>query len=307
MHTIKFVAQQTGLSQHTIRAWERRYGALTPERTLTNRRLYSAEDLEKLSLLRKAVGAGHSIGQIAALSLNELKSLQTDSAANSQRSDRAASTAIETPQRHPYLEDCLRAIEQLDAEALEYCLTRSAAMLGAAAMINQVMIPLLNSIGESWREGDLRPAHEHMATAILRTFLGGILASFQPSSDSPRLIVTTPVGQIHELGALIAGVTAASEGWTVLYLGPNLPATEIAGAARQSGAAAVALSIVYPPDDARLAQEITALRKFIGNDMPILAGGRAAVGYRTALDSIGAILTEDFQTLRQELEAVRSR
>src|SRR5579871_2950965 len=75
MHTIKFVAQHTGLSAHTIRAWERRYAALSPERTATNRRLYSTDDMEKLSLLRRAVQAGHNIGQIARLSLSDLQRL----------------------------------------------------------------------------------------------------------------------------------------------------------------------------------------------------------------------------------------
>ena len=67
MHTIKFVAIHTGISPHTIRAWERRYSALSPDRTATNRRLYSTTDIEKLSLLQRAVQAGHSIGQIANL------------------------------------------------------------------------------------------------------------------------------------------------------------------------------------------------------------------------------------------------
>src|SRR5579871_1811614 len=162
MHTIKFVAQHTGLSAHTIRAWERRYAALSPERTATNRRLYSTDDMEKLSLLRRAVQAGHNIGQIARLSLSDLQRLLAQN---------EALEAEKAPAKFLPLEECLRAVEQLDAAALEYALTRAAAMLGTLVMIDQVALPLLQRIGERWREGEVRVAHEHMASAIVRTYL----------------------------------------------------------------------------------------------------------------------------------------
>lgn len=91
----------------------------------------------------------------------------------------------------------------------------------------------------------------------------------------------------------MAAVTAASQGWRVLYLGPNLPAEEIAGAAHQAGASVVALSISYPPDDTRLDQEVAALRKYVGPEVTIVAGGRAAPSYRLALDSVRAIYVSD--------------
>src|SRR5689334_2672996 len=75
LHTIRYVAMRTGLSQHAIRAWEKRYNALSPSRTVTNRRLYTEEDLEKLLLLRQAVEIGHTISQIAMRSVSELREL----------------------------------------------------------------------------------------------------------------------------------------------------------------------------------------------------------------------------------------
>ena len=307
MHPIKFVANYTGLSQHTIRAWERRYSALSPERTSTNRRLYSEHDLKKLFLLQQAVQAGHSIGQIASLPLLELeclvairKSLQPGP------SGATPVSAAATQQGVPYLDECLSAVERLDAQGLEDTLARAAALLGSAALIDRVLQPLLYSIGERWREGEVRPAHEHMASAIVRTFLGRMLDAFQPDAPAPRLVVTTPVGQIHELGALVAAVTAASEGWRVLYLGPNLPAEEIAGAAHQASARAVVLSIVYPPDDPRMDQEMVALRKFLGQEMPIIVGGRSATAYKAVLESIRAVSITDAHIFRTELEALRS-
>lgn len=300
MHTIKFVANHTGLSQHTIRAWERRYTALSPERTATNRRLYSAEDVEKLSLLHKAVQAGHSIGQIAGLSIAELERLPSVAATP----PAAVTAATDGLPSVSYLTACLRAAEHLDARMLEDTLVRAAALLGSAALIERVLQPLLYQIGERWQAGEVRPAHEHMTSAIVRTFLGRLLDAFQPVAGAPLLVIATPVGQMHELGALIVAVTAASEGWRVLYLGANLPAADIAAAAHQAAAQAVALSIIFLEKDTRLDQELAELRRSLGPELPILAGGRAATAYQNALDSIQAISITDLSSLRTALEAL---
>ncbi len=314
MHTIKFVALYTGLSQHTIRAWERRYSALTPARTNTNRRLYTTADLEKLSLLHRAVNSGHSIGQIASMTVKGLTDMlsivsPTNAAYSPAISISPTTNKLIPMSEHakPYLDECQRAVERLDVEGLEDTLSRGAALLGSAALIDSVMMPLMHRIGERWREGEARLAHEHMASAIVRTFLGRMLDSYQPAAHAPRLVVTTPAGQFHELGALVAAVTAASEGWRILYLGPNLPAAEIAGAVHQSGARALALSIVYPPDDPGMENEMSELRKYVGKDFPILAGGRAVSSYSAILHSIQAIPISNTQSLRSELEALRSR
>jgi DNA-binding transcriptional MerR regulator len=74
-HSIKAVSRRTGLSPHVIRIWEKRYGAVEPRRTSTNRRLYSDAEIERLNSLRLATAAGHSIGNIATLPLRQLNSL----------------------------------------------------------------------------------------------------------------------------------------------------------------------------------------------------------------------------------------
>jgi DNA-binding transcriptional MerR regulator/methylmalonyl-CoA mutase cobalamin-binding subunit len=305
MHTIKFVAHHTGLSPHVIRAWERRYSVLSPERTPTNRRLYSEEDITKLALLQRVVQAGHSIGQVANLSVPELQKLLR------KVSDFPMGLGIEGNSMRevaetPYVEDCLRSIERLDMGGLENTLIRATATLGVTQTMEHILVPLLHQIGERWQEGELRPAHEHMATAVIRNLLGRTLASFQPSVLSPCLVVSTPVGQRHELGALIVAITATSVGWRVLYLGADLPAEEIAGATLQGQALAVALSIVFPPDDPRLSYELTMLRSLLGHRVPILVGGRATSSYLPELRSVGALVIEDLLQLRRQLELLRS-
>jgi methanogenic corrinoid protein MtbC1 len=118
--------------------------------------------------------------------------------------------------------------------------------------------------------------------------------------------VTTPSGQLHEIGALLAAATAASEGWRATYLGPSLPADEIAAAVRQNGARAVALSIVYPTDDPHVRTELQRLGQLVGRDAVILVGGRGASSYRSALEAAGARYLPDYHKLREALESIRN-
>ena len=112
-----------------------------------------------------------------------------------------------------------------------------------------------------WRDGSLRQAHEHVATAVVRTYLGELNGAFQLPETAPELVVATPLGQLHELGALMAASIAVSEGWRATYLGPNLPAATIAEPALRREARAVALSILYPLDDPELPGELDELAR----------------------------------------------
>jgi len=299
---IKVVANRTGLSAHVIRIWEKRYGAVSPERTGTNRRLYSDEQIERLSLLRDITQAGHSIGHIAKLPTEKLRKLAIESLDTKRPAARAGRGGPAAP---AFLEECIAAVKALDARALEGALKRGATELGAQGLLQRVVAPLARDVGELWREGSLTAAHEHFATAVIRVFLSQAAKPFAGADQAPVLVVATPAGQLHELGALLVGAAAANLGWHVTYLGAGLPAAEIAGAARQSHAKAVALSLVYPEDDPRLATELTALRQALPPDVTLLVGGRAMAAYRDVLKQIGATLVEDLPQLGSALDNLR--
>lgn len=305
-HPIKVVVRRTGLSPHVIRVWEKRYQAVEPMRTETNRRRYSDDDIERLLLLQRVTHTGRSIGQIAHLSTERLRELVLEDEAASQS---MASTAVirELPEgTESCLETCLAAIRQLDGDELERILMQARVSLSQPMFIDRVVVPLMETIGEQWREGSLRIAHEHLASSVMRTIFGGLSTSMHMSSVAPKIVVTTPVGQLHEIGALIVASIAESEGWQVIYLGVNLPAEEIAAAAQQGHAKAVALSLVHPADDPHVADELQKLRRYLNGDVEILAGGRGSRGYKAVLDSIGAVQIPDLNGLRNYLETLRS-
>ncbi len=304
-HTIKAVALKTGLSPHVIRVWERRYKAVEPFRSETNRRLYSDEDIERLYLLRKATQAGESIGQIADLSTIELRKLVNSGITQSSTEVRENAGSGQTKSPEYYLETCLEAVSRLDADELEYHLLQASSDLSRPILLEQVLEPLMYRIGDMWREGELTTVHEHLASAVVRSFLGGILQSEHTPEAAPILIATTPIGQLHEFGALMAAIAASSVGWRVIYLGPNSPAEDIARAARQSRARAVALSVIHPADDPHVGQEIVKLNRLLDSAIPLFIGGRGAAGYRDALDLTGAVLVTDLSHFQSKLESIQ--
>jgi len=288
-----------------IRAWERRYSAVEPGRTQTRRRSYSDDDIARLLLLRRVVSSGRGIGQVAHLSNQELRALLVEGPAPADQVQAgAAAPADETAES--YLTLCLSAARRLDVHGLEQQLERASVSLGRHKLLEQLLSPLMQQIGELWQRGELRPVHEHMASSVVRSFVGSLRVAHHAASGAPQLLVTTPVRQLHELGALIAAASAASDGWQVTYLGPDLPAEEIASAAVQTGAKAVALGIVYPPDDALLPEEIRRLRRMLPRTTELIAGGRAAASYSAVLDETGARRVESLREMREELDLLRS-
>lgn len=300
---IKIASQMTGLSAHVIRIWEKRYGAVEPVRTGTNRRLYSKEQIERLNLLREVTQGGHTIGLVAKVPTDQLRQMARESRGTK---GPIASAETTSPRSPTLLEECLAAVKSLDGGALDDALKRGETKLGALGFLQRVVAPLAQTIGELWRNGTITGAHEHFATAIIRDYLSRAARPFGETEHAPRLLVTTPAGQVHELGALLVGATAAQLGWNVTYLGPSLPAAEIAGAALQKQARAVALSLVYPEDDPRLGGELALLREFLPPEIALVVGGRAMPGYRDILERIKAHRVSHLSDLGAILDDLRN-
>lgn len=301
-YSIQLAARLTGLTSHVIRIWEQRYRVVEPRRTPSNHRLYSQQDIERLTLLRDVTRAGHNIGQVAGLTSAKLWALAT---MTSNAETQAPRSAALTPAPDSFLEQCLAAIRSLDDRELDDTLKRANTALGAQGVLHRLIAPLTQSLGDLWREGKITAAHEHFATGQIRVFLANLARPFGVSAAAPTLIVATPAGQLHELGALLAGAVAANLGWSVTCLGASLPAAEIAGAARQKQARAVALSLVYPEDDVSLPGELIRLREALPAETALLVGGRAMPAYREALEKLGAVLAEDLMQLGLALDRLR--
>ena len=318
-HPIKTVAWQTGLSPHVIRAWEKRYQTVQPTRSEGKQRLYSTADIERLTVLRQATEAGFSIGTIASLPTESVQALLTK-AVGTQRVVDSAETGqtdlvkIGLPlsfvdpgmeEIGGFLDGAFEAVLRTDAERLEGLLERASVSLGQMRLLSDLVVPLVERIGEGWIKGQVKVAQEHVATAVLRTFLGHIARPIALHPRAPVLVVTTPSGQHHELGAIIVAAAATGIGWRVVYGGACLPAEEIASMAIEQRARAVGLSVVHPTDDPALSLELQLLRRLLPPSTPILVGGRASAAYQAEIDAVGAMRVGSLESLRQLLNQLR--
>jgi MerR family transcriptional regulator, light-induced transcriptional regulator len=285
-HPMRVVVQRTGLSTHVLRAWERRHGAVSPGRTEGGQRLYSDADVGRLQLLRRVTEAGRPIGLVAQLATPELARLAGEDALGGRSSSElvvgvegvsdgsgtgpwaaAGRTAL-------HLEACLAAAEALDGRGLRFELMRAVVHLDVASAVDGVVASLLERVGDLWAEGRLRPAQEHVVSAAVRQVLDWLLARYEPASGAPAVLVTTPAGELHEFGAMLAGVVAADAGWRVVYLGPSLPPEEVAMAAGQAGAQVVALSTLTGSG----VEDVEALAGLLPVGVMLVVGGRGTDG-----------------------------
>lgn len=282
-HPIAVVAQRTGLSQDVLRVWERRYGAVTPTRSANGVRLYSDADIERLILLRAAARAGRSIGQIAKLPSGELESLVTEDETAREKGGRRVGGP---PDAGDVVGASLALARLLDASALDEALRRAAVVMGMPVFLETVAAPLLRKVGDEWHAGRLSPAHEHLVTSSLHEIVVAMMRVFTQRPGAPTVLVATSAGERHVIGAALVGAAAALEGWNVLYLGGNLPASEIADAARSKAVRVVAVSIIYVDNRATVLDEMRTLRERLPADVPLVAGGAGAVMLSKELDSL---------------------
>lgn len=303
-HPIQVAARRAGVSTHVIRAWEKRYNAVEPARSGASRRMYSDAEVHRLTLLRRVTEAGWRIGDVASLPDDKLSALLRDEGLSLGQPS-APPPELEAPSPEELVKLAMDAVARLDGQAFVRIMERATALNSTPVVMEEVVRPLMVAIGERWRMGRMRACHEHFVSAHLRSFLGEVLAQATTVSDGPVLLVTTPASQQHEIGALMAAVIAARAGWRTMYLGPSLPADEVAFAADLSRARAVALSISFPADDTRLPGQLLRLRSLLAPGTPVFAGGAAVYGYRRALEQIGAVLPADLRAFDRDLEALR--
>ena len=297
-HPIGVVAERTRLSQDVLRVWERRYQVVEPGRSESGQRLYSDADIERLRLLSQATATGRSIRLVAGLPTPELARMVRED------EDARRLAGPETPTSAPaadVVEPALELAIALDGTGLHALLWRSILSAGLPAFIETVATPLLIRIGDEWHAGRLIPAQEHLASAIVQRVMAAAMNTVIPMSNAPNLVIATPAGERHEIGAVLAAAAAAAEGWRVTYLGADLPASDIADAAIRTGATAVGLSIVYGADRQRLVSEITTLRVGLPPSISLLLGGAAATTLAPHLPPDTIRILPDLRTLRDTL------
>ena len=265
MYSIKAVAQATGLTVETLRAWERRYSVVVPQRDTSGRRVYRPEDVLRLRRLREATERGHPISRLAVLGDDGLAALLNEP---TDRRARAASNAL--------VERILESAQRFRSAECEQALTLAIAMLPPPQLVGDVLQPLLREVGERWHRGEFAISQERLVSTIVRRHVGLMLDAYDRNARRAPIVFATLPGERHEIGLLTSAMMCASRGFKTHYLGPDLPPAEIARFAREVDAAVVALSVVLHGQ----ATDVPAQLRELVDDLPaetaVWLGGAAA-------------------------------
>jgi methylmalonyl-CoA mutase cobalamin-binding subunit len=192
----------------------------------------------------------------------------------------------------------------LDPYKLERAYDQAAISMTRSALLRKLIAPLFEEIGRLWQSGSLKILNEHMATSVTRGFLSNLLRAVKFPDLAPIIVIATPVGQWHDVGALTVALAAAEIGWHPVYYGPNLPAEEIAAGVKQSGAHALAISITHQLHQHPFTDELRKLRRYVGNDVALFVGGQAAGDYLPVLQEINAKYVKNIDQFSEELNSL---
>jgi methanogenic corrinoid protein MtbC1 len=172
--------------------------------------------------------------------------------------------------------------------------------------LEDVLLDLLRQVGRAWERGEATPAREHMISALVPEVLSWIGDRLpEPEEDAPLLVISTPAGTRHDLGARAAQLIARAEGWRTLFLGADLPAADIVRAAEENGAALVGLSVVFPVGEAKVARELESLVEAFSGRVGVVVGGAAASDYGAVLARPGVEIVGDLMSFRRVLATKR--
>lgn len=267
--TVKATANLSGVSAFTLRAWERRYGAVKPRRSQTGRRGYSLAEVERLRLLRRLIQSGHSIGSIAKLTQDELLRMVHAATVQAQPGhDKVSQIAVQ---------EVLDALESYQLKVIHECLARIRMTLSARAFVLSVLSPLLQRVGERVARGELTLGQEHALSALIRVQLARIHEPYQSErSTKEAFVFTTPEGELHEFGIQLAGILAFIHGVKAHYLGPNLPVGALVEAIQALDATHVILGTTETLPSEAVKKYFDQLHAELPQGVAVWVGGQGA-------------------------------
>ncbi len=215
-YNMRSATELTGVSEHTLRAWESRHDAVKPSRTPSGHRIYSQQDVERLRLLALLVGRGNAISSIAALSDRDL-------AKRLAGSERVEREAVAPEPTNGVVEAIKIALRAFDLGRVQSAIQEAHFRFGARIFAIGIAAPLMAEVGNLVAAGELTVAHEHAASAVVKAHLFEMMFSGPRVSTKQRIALATMEGDLHEIGLLISGVLCAHHGFGVVYIGPNMP------------------------------------------------------------------------------------
>ncbi len=265
-YSIRVASRLTGLSADTLRMWERRYGFPSPKRNDSKIRVYSKDDVERLTLVSRAQKAGYRAGEVIHKSKEELRALLVD-----------AITVDDPSQGHtPSVSSLVQTLHRNDADGLRTELRSAVATLGPKRFLVDVAGPLLERVGEEWALRRLDIRHEHLISEALTTQLRLLLSAYEGTTQPPVVLLSTLPEEQHGLGLEMVALYCAIAGATPRLLGVDTPVDQIIEAARALRVDAVGVSVSRGANLATATAHLGMILEALPPRVELWAGGTRA-------------------------------
>jgi DNA-binding transcriptional MerR regulator len=280
------LGRRVGVSEYVLRAWERRYGLLRPERSPGGYRLYSDADERRVRRMQAHLAAGLSAAEAARAAVNEERpGLPPPAGTGSADGGGLAGRA----------QDLAQSLDRLDEPGAQAALDRLLAGFTTETVLRDTLLPYLHDLGDRWERGQVSIAGEHFASNLLRGRLAS-LAQGWGYGHGPRAVLACPPGEQHDLPLLMFGIVLHRCGWRVEYLGASTPIAELARTAGQAHADVAVLAATVKEHFDGLTGDLARLAR----QVPLALAGAGAT--QALADATGArLLTADPVTEAQRL------
>lgn len=289
-YPIRAISELTGVPTTTLRAWERRYGLLKPDRTAKGHRLYSGEDIDLVKEIVKLLKSNHTISEATRIVRNpELKTI---------------SSAEVEGHWAVYQRRMLKSIENFNEQNLDTTYNEALSIYPVDMVTQEVILPVLSTLGERWQDREAGIAEEHFFSAFLRNKLGARLHHESHRSRGSKILVSCLPGEFHELGILLFCIAAIGHGYQILYLGNNMPPLQLLKVVERTDVSAILLSGTRA--DIWQDEVETELKKNIKSmKIPVMFGGEISDVYKEKLESLGAyVLGSDHVMAMERMESI---
>ncbi len=250
------LSKRSGVSPELLRAWERRYGLLRPERSSGGQRLYTPADVERLRVMREHLADGLAAAEAAAL------------AVRAEVEEAAPPMAL---QPEAVRDDLADALDRFDEPRAQAILDRLLAVATVDTLLSEVVLPYLHELGERWLRGDASVAQEHFASSVLRGRLLGLARGWGLGLGPTAVLACLP-GEQHDLGLIAFGLALRSRGWRIVYLGSDSPIETVEEVSRQLDPGLVVLAAA---SSERVEPVVTQLQALAGRHQLALGGAAA--------------------------------
>ena len=208
------LSRRVGVSAELLRAWERRYGLLSPTRTPGGFRLYGDDDERRVRRMLHNLDSGLSAAEGARLAL-----VERDGAV-------PAEETADTPALGAVGAQLRRALDEFDEAAAHAALDRLLSTFTLDTVLRDAVLPYLHDLGERWQRGEASIAQEHFASVLLRGRLLGLARGWGSGGSRLALLACLP-GEQHDLGLICFGLALRGQGWRITFLGPDTPLATI--------------------------------------------------------------------------------